>query len=107
MVSAIFDPTRWREVPGFDFDDITYHRSVERLARLRRCLEILRNEHEAVLALQMLNPPGAIAAAAPSDPDAVQLRRAGNQDSRPTKWDPPFDTRLRDIADFALETRIL
>ena len=29
QVSAIFDPTRWREVPGFDFDDITYHRSVE------------------------------------------------------------------------------
>ena len=28
-VSDIFDPTRWREVPGFDFDDITYHRSVE------------------------------------------------------------------------------
>ncbi|HIW90894.1 MAG TPA: 1,4-dihydroxy-2-naphthoyl-CoA synthase [Candidatus Corynebacterium avicola] len=21
-----FDPTQWREVPGFDFDDITYHR---------------------------------------------------------------------------------
>jgi len=29
QVSAIFDPTRWREVPGFDFDDITYHRSIE------------------------------------------------------------------------------
>ena len=29
MVSAIFDPNAWREVPGFDFDDITYHRSVE------------------------------------------------------------------------------
>ena len=29
QVSAIFDPTRWREVPGFDFDDITYHRGVE------------------------------------------------------------------------------
>ena len=29
QVSVIFDPTRWREVPGFDFDDITYHRSVE------------------------------------------------------------------------------
>ena len=29
QVSAIFDPTRWRQVPGFDFDDITYHRSVE------------------------------------------------------------------------------
>jgi naphthoate synthase len=29
QVSAIFDPSRWREVPGFEFDDITYHRSVE------------------------------------------------------------------------------
>jgi naphthoate synthase len=28
-VSEIFDPAAWREVPGFDFDDITYHRSVE------------------------------------------------------------------------------
>ena len=28
-VSEIFDPTAWREVPGFDFDDITYHRAVE------------------------------------------------------------------------------
>jgi naphthoate synthase len=28
-VSEIFDPAAWREVPGFEFDDITYHRSVE------------------------------------------------------------------------------
>jgi naphthoate synthase len=28
MVSQIFDPTAWRVVPGFDFDDITYHRAV-------------------------------------------------------------------------------
>jgi len=28
-VSAIFDPTRWREVPGFSFTDITYHRAVD------------------------------------------------------------------------------
>ncbi len=28
-VSDIFDPTRWQEVPGFELDDITYHRSVE------------------------------------------------------------------------------
>jgi naphthoate synthase len=28
-VSEIFDPTAWREVPGFEFGDITYHRSVE------------------------------------------------------------------------------
>jgi naphthoate synthase len=26
-VSDIFDPTRWTEVPGFDFTDITYHRA--------------------------------------------------------------------------------
>src|SRR6195952_4850273 len=29
QVSAIFDPSRWRTVPGFDFDDITYHRCLE------------------------------------------------------------------------------
>jgi len=28
-VSDIFDPTAWRQVPGFNFTDITYHRSVE------------------------------------------------------------------------------
>ncbi len=28
-VSAIFDPTKWTEVPGFMFTDITYHRAVE------------------------------------------------------------------------------
>jgi naphthoate synthase len=27
-VSAIFDPTRWREVESFDFTDITYHRHI-------------------------------------------------------------------------------
>jgi naphthoate synthase len=25
----LFDPTAWREVPGFEFTDITYHRAVE------------------------------------------------------------------------------
>ena len=29
VVSEIFDPSAWREVPGFEFDDITYHRSTE------------------------------------------------------------------------------
>ncbi|MFC4942556.1 1,4-dihydroxy-2-naphthoyl-CoA synthase [Pseudonocardia sp. GCM10023141] len=29
QVSEIFDPTAWREVPGFDFADITYHRAVD------------------------------------------------------------------------------
>ena len=28
-VSETFDPTQWRDVPGFDFVDITYHRHVE------------------------------------------------------------------------------
>src|SRR3954451_15650278 len=28
LVSETFDPTRWREVDGFDFTDITYHRHV-------------------------------------------------------------------------------
>lgn len=29
-VSDTFDPTRWRVVEGFDFEDLTYHRQVER-----------------------------------------------------------------------------
>lgn len=29
MVSDIFDPNAWEEVPGFDFGDITYHRARE------------------------------------------------------------------------------
>jgi naphthoate synthase len=28
-ISPIFDPTAWREVPGFQFTDITYHRAVD------------------------------------------------------------------------------
>ncbi|MDG2427160.1 MAG: 1,4-dihydroxy-2-naphthoyl-CoA synthase [Acidimicrobiales bacterium] len=28
-VSAIFDPTRWQEVSGFDLTDVTYHRAVD------------------------------------------------------------------------------
>ncbi len=28
MVSALFDPSAWREVDGFEFADITYHRAV-------------------------------------------------------------------------------
>ena len=28
-VSAIFDPTAWAEVEGFDFTDITYHRALD------------------------------------------------------------------------------
>ncbi|MFC7401198.1 1,4-dihydroxy-2-naphthoyl-CoA synthase [Citricoccus sp. GCM10030269] len=30
QVSDVFDPQRWRVVEGFDFEDITYHRQVER-----------------------------------------------------------------------------
>ncbi|GGL28760.1 1,4-dihydroxy-2-naphthoyl-CoA synthase [Planomonospora parontospora] len=29
MVSELFDPQAWREVEGFDFTDITYHRAVD------------------------------------------------------------------------------
>jgi naphthoate synthase len=29
QVSAIFNPARWREVEGFSFEDITYHRAVD------------------------------------------------------------------------------
>ncbi|HVK22617.1 MAG TPA: 1,4-dihydroxy-2-naphthoyl-CoA synthase [Actinokineospora sp.] len=28
-VSELFDPARWREIDGFDFTDITYHRAVD------------------------------------------------------------------------------
>ena len=28
-VSDIFDPARWKQVPGFEFTDITYHRAVD------------------------------------------------------------------------------
>lgn len=28
-ISPLFQPTAWRQVPGFSFSDITYHRSVE------------------------------------------------------------------------------
>ncbi len=28
-ISAIFDPHRWEEVPGFDLTDLTYHRAVD------------------------------------------------------------------------------
>jgi len=28
-VSELFDPAAWREVPGFDFTDITYHRAID------------------------------------------------------------------------------
>jgi naphthoate synthase len=29
LLSDTFDPARWQEIPGFDFDDITYHRAVD------------------------------------------------------------------------------
>ena len=29
MVSELFDPRRWQAVPGFAFEDITYHRAVD------------------------------------------------------------------------------
>ena len=28
-ISPLFDPSAWREVPGFSFTDITYHRAVD------------------------------------------------------------------------------
>ncbi|NCG37996.1 MAG: 1,4-dihydroxy-2-naphthoyl-CoA synthase, partial [Actinobacteria bacterium] len=28
-ISETFDPTAWREVPGFDLTDMTYHRAVD------------------------------------------------------------------------------
>jgi naphthoate synthase len=29
MVSEIFEPKRWRQVEGFSFTDVTYHRAVD------------------------------------------------------------------------------
>jgi naphthoate synthase len=29
MVSELFDPSAWRDIPGYDFTDITYHRAVD------------------------------------------------------------------------------
>lgn len=29
MVSTIFDPSRWSEIPNFNFTDITYHRAID------------------------------------------------------------------------------
>lgn len=29
MVSEIFDASRWEEVPGFDLEDVTYHRAID------------------------------------------------------------------------------
>ncbi len=29
MVSEIFDPSRWQQVPGFELEDVTYHRAVD------------------------------------------------------------------------------
>ena len=29
MVSELFDPSAWKQVEGFDFEDITYHRALE------------------------------------------------------------------------------
>ena len=41
MVSEIFDASRWDEVPGFDFTDITYHR-----AKNLGCVRIAFNRPE-------------------------------------------------------------
>ncbi len=29
MVSELFDASRWQEVPGFDLEDVTYHRAID------------------------------------------------------------------------------
>ena len=41
-VSEIFDPTRWREVDGFDLRDLTYHRGVVREDGTERDVPIVR-----------------------------------------------------------------
>jgi naphthoate synthase len=34
VVSEIFDPSAWAEVPGFDFSDVTYHRAEAGIVRI-------------------------------------------------------------------------
>src|SRR5699024_2011130 len=41
-VSETFDPTRWREVEGWDGTDITYHRGVDRTGEVERDLPVVR-----------------------------------------------------------------
>jgi naphthoate synthase len=41
-VSETFDPTRWREVEGWDGTDITYHRGVDRTGDVERDLPVVR-----------------------------------------------------------------
>ena len=41
-VSETFDPTLWRDVAGFDFTDITYHRGVDRTGAAERDLPVVR-----------------------------------------------------------------
>jgi len=45
-VSEIFDPTAWQPVDGFDFDDITYHRSVGATRAERGTVRIAFNRPE-------------------------------------------------------------
>ena len=46
-ISDTFDPSSWQEVPGFDFTDITYHRSVgDEEARSRGVVRIAFNRPE-------------------------------------------------------------
>jgi len=42
QVSELFDPRRWREVPGFDLTDLTYHRGVDRSGGQGRDLPVVR-----------------------------------------------------------------
>lgn len=41
-VSEIFDPAKWRDIEGFDFTDITYHRGVDRTGASQRDLPVVR-----------------------------------------------------------------
>jgi naphthoate synthase len=41
-ISETFDPQVWREVEGFDFTDLTYHRGVDRSGDVERDLPVVR-----------------------------------------------------------------
>ena len=52
-VSALFEPAEWNEVPGFSFEDVTYHRchaSADDLTRRVADFEVRLNRDPFVIA---------------------------------------------------------
>ncbi|MFP7696264.1 1,4-dihydroxy-2-naphthoyl-CoA synthase [Trueperella sp. LYQ143] len=66
-VSDIFDPRKWRSIPGFPDGDITYHRGVERLYDGDRCV----HERDLPLVRIAFNRPEVRNAFRPETVDAL------------------------------------